>query len=177
MWRCSRSGCCDGATPWPAAGATTALRDTLVQRFRALLEIHLRQHQPLGFYADALHVTPDHLSRACRSVTGLSALELMHDRMALEARRLLAYTNAQVGEVAAELGFTDPAYFSRFFARRAGGSPQAYRAALQQRDGGAALICSLRPAVAQGEPGFPRALRDAPTRSALKGPFELTARS
>ena len=115
-----------------AAGAPAALRDTLVQRFRALLEIHLRQHRPLGFYAEALHVTPDHLSRACRGVMGLSALELMHDRMVLEARRLLAYTNAQVGEIAAELGFADPAYFSRFFARRAGGSPQAYRAALQQ---------------------------------------------
>lgn len=114
-----------------AAGAPAALRDTLVQRYRALLEIHLRQHRPLGFYADALHVTPDHLSRACRGVTGLSALELMHDRLVLEARRLLAYTNAQIGEIATELGFTDPAYFSRFFTRRAGGSPLAYRTALQ----------------------------------------------
>ena len=108
-----------------------ALRDTLVQRFRALVELHLRRHQPLGFYAQQLRVTPDHLSRSCRAVAGLSALELLHERMLLEARRLLAYTAAPVTEVARDLGFDDPSYFSRSFARRAGQSPQDYRAALQ----------------------------------------------
>jgi AraC family transcriptional activator of pobA len=114
----------------PAQEGRRALRDTLVQRYRALVELHLRRHQPLGFYAQALKVTPDHLSRSCRAVTGLSALELLHERMVLEARRLLAYTDAGVAEVARELGFGDPAYFSRFFARQCGASPQAYRAAL-----------------------------------------------
>jgi AraC family transcriptional activator of pobA len=108
-----------------------ALRDTLVQRFRSLLELHLRQHRPLAFYAERLDVTADHLSRVCRSVTGLSALDLLHERMLVEARRLLAYTQAPVAEVATELGFDDAAYFSRFFARRGGQSPIAYRAALQ----------------------------------------------
>lgn len=114
----------------PAQARRTALRDTLVQRFRALLELHLRRHQRLGFYAAALKVTPDHLSRACRAVTGQSALDLLHERLLHEARRLLAYTDAPVSDIARELGFADPAYFSRFFARRAGGSPVAYRAAL-----------------------------------------------
>ena len=77
-----------------------------------------------------LGVTPDHLSRGCRAVTGLSALDLLHERLLLESRRLLAYTQAPVADVAHELGFDDPAYFSRFFARRAGLSPQAFRAAL-----------------------------------------------
>lgn len=107
-----------------------ALRDTLVQRYRALIEQHVRDQRPLGFYARQLHVTPDHLSRTCRSVTGQSALELLHERVLVAARRLLAYTDAPVAQVAAELGFADPAYFSRFFARQAGLSPQAYRAAL-----------------------------------------------
>lgn len=48
----------------------------------------------------------------------------------LEVRRLLACTPATVPEVARELGFDDPAYFSRFFTRRAGCSPQAWRRAL-----------------------------------------------
>jgi len=104
----------------------------LVQRYRALLEVQLKRHQPIGAYAAELSVTPDHLSRVCRTVTGLSALDLLHDRLVLEGRRLLAYTDAPVSEVARELGFDDPAYFSRFFARRAGLAPQAYRVALQQ---------------------------------------------
>lgn len=112
--------------------ARRALRDTLVQRYRALLELHLRRHRPLGFYADALKVTPDHLSRTCRAVTGQSALDLLHERMLLEARRLLACTDAAVNDVAQELGYADPAYFSRFFARRGGLSPLAYRSALQR---------------------------------------------
>ncbi len=108
-----------------------ALRDTLLQRYRALIELHLRRHQPLGFYARHLKVTPDHLSRSCRAVCGLSALDLLHDRMLLEAQRLLAYTDAPVVIVARDLGFDDASYFSRFFARRAGQSPHAYRVALQ----------------------------------------------
>lgn len=120
-----------GAGSGPDEGRQ-ALRDTLVQRYRALLALHLRQEHGLGYYAQLLNVTPDHLSRACRTVAGLSALDLLHERLVAEARRLLAYTDAAVGDVAAELGFADAAYFSRFFARRAGQSPQAYRAALQQ---------------------------------------------
>lgn len=116
----------------PAEEGRRALRDTLVRRYRSLLELHLRQQRPLAFYAAALKVTPDHLSRSCRAVAGLSALDLMHDRVLLEARRLLAYTPARVAEVARELGFEDPAYFSRFFARRAGVAPQAWREQLAQ---------------------------------------------
>jgi len=116
----------------PAEQARLSWRDTLVQRYRALLEVQLKRHQPIGAYAEQLHVTPDHLSRVCRATTGLSALDLLHERLVLEARRLLAYTEAPVGEVARELGFDDAAYFSRFFARRAGAAPLAYRVALQQ---------------------------------------------
>jgi len=120
------------AAPVPADERRRSLRDTLVQRYRGLIELHLRRPQPLGFYAAQLKVTPDHLSRSCRAATGLSALELLHERRLLEARRLLAYTDAPVVAVAAELGFADPAYFSRFFARAAGLPPQGYRAALQE---------------------------------------------
>ena len=106
-----------------------ALRDTLVQRYRAMLELQFRLHRSVSFYAEGLHVSADHLSRACRAVTGLSALELMHDRVLLEARRLLAYTPVSVSDIARELGFDDPAYFSRFFTRRAGLAPSAFRSA------------------------------------------------
>lgn len=115
----------------PPDEARRALRDTLVQRFRSLIELHWRRHEGLVFYAEKLHVTPDHLSRSCRQVAGQSALDLLHERVLLEARRLLAYTQAPVAEVARELGFPDPAYFSRFFTRRAGLAPLAYRSALQ----------------------------------------------
>ncbi len=112
-----------------------ALRDTLLQRFKMLLEQHVRQQQRLGFYAAKLGVTPDHLSRVCRATTGTSALDVLHERLILEARRLLAYTPNPVSAVAYEMGFDDPAYFSRFFSKLAGQSPSAYRAAVAQGTG------------------------------------------
>jgi AraC family transcriptional activator of pobA len=113
-----------------AGGAAAALPDTLVRRYRSLLEVHFRSPQPLAFYADALDVTPDHLSRICRKVSGQSALELLNGRRMLEARRLLAYTPMPVAEVARELGYEDPAYFSRFFTRHVGDTPTGYRQAV-----------------------------------------------
>lgn len=107
-----------------------ALRDTLVQRYRALLELHGRRQPGLPFYAQALGVTVDHLSRSCRRVAGLSALALAQERMLQDARRQLAHSPLAVAEIAELLGFEDAAYFSRFFARGCGLSPSAYRAAL-----------------------------------------------
>lgn len=106
------------------------LADTLVQRFRSLVESHFREHWPVRDYAAALGVTPDHLSRCCRAITGVGALDVMHERLVLEARRLLAYTPAAVHEIADQLGFDDPGYFSRLFTKRSGQSPSAYRVAI-----------------------------------------------
>jgi AraC family transcriptional regulator, transcriptional activator of pobA len=108
------------------------LHDALVGRYRALLEANLRAHWPVRAYADRLGVTPDHLSRRCRAVTGVGALDMMHDRLVLEARRLLAYTPAAVGAIAQQLGFDDPGYFTRLFTKRSGQSPSAYRVAIAE---------------------------------------------
>lgn len=113
-------------------GTPHGARDTLVQRFVALVERHYREHQPLSFYADALAVTPDHLSRCCRAVARQPALQLLHERVLLEARRLLAYTPMPVAEVARQLGYDDAAYFSKFFARSVGSTPSEYRALVAQ---------------------------------------------
>ena len=101
--------------------------DLLVERYRALIEQNFHQHWPVRRYATALGVTVDHLSRRCRAATGLSAFDLAHERLILEARRQLAFTRATVSDIAHQLGFDDPNYFSRVFTRSAGQSPVAYR--------------------------------------------------
>ena len=63
------------------------------------------------------------------ALCGGSALDLVHERVLLEARRLLAYTEMPVARIAGELGFEDAAYFSRLFARKVGLAPAAYRRA------------------------------------------------
>ena len=104
--------------------------DRLVERYRALIEQRFRAHWPVRRYAATLGVTADHLSRRCRAATGLSAFDLAEERLIIEARRMLAYTQVPVAEIGYGLGFDDPGYFSRVFAKRAGQSPLTYRAAV-----------------------------------------------
>jgi AraC family transcriptional regulator, transcriptional activator of pobA len=80
----------------------------LHRRFAALLERDFREHHDAAHYADALAVPAAALSRALTQVTGRSTKEHITDRVMLEAARLLRFTDATVGEVAHQAGFTDP---------------------------------------------------------------------
>ncbi len=107
-------------------------RDTralLVRRFIERVESEFRTHRPLAAYARGLGVSAPHLTRTCREMLGHSAVRIIHDRLMLEARRELVYTAMPISQIAFGLGFADPAYFSRFFAARAGMPPSDYRAA------------------------------------------------
>lgn len=99
----------------------------LVARFRALIDRHPEKGTSVTEYAAALHVSESTLRSACLSVTDQSPIQLVHARVMLEAKRQLLYTNRNVSEIAYELGFDDPAYFTRFFSRRTGLSPTAFR--------------------------------------------------
>jgi AraC family transcriptional activator of pobA len=109
-----------------AAGARGP-RAALVARFRQSVESNFRAGWAMNRYARALSVTPAQLRAACLEVTGEPPTRIVHDRLVLEAKRTLMYTNMTVAETAYELGFSDPAYFSRFFSERVGCSPAAFR--------------------------------------------------
>ncbi len=66
-------------------------------------------------------------SGVSRALTGVPASQLILERRLLEALRALAYTTLQVAEIAYMLGYSDPAYFARVFAKAAGESPSAFR--------------------------------------------------
>ena len=104
----------------------------LVARFRQVIDQRYREHAGIGTYARALRCSEAALRKACLRVTDRGPVELVHLRLLLEAQRQLRYTGMSVTQVAYRLGFDDPAYFSRFFAKRMGVSPRAFR-----RDGSA----------------------------------------
>ncbi|MFG1279813.1 helix-turn-helix domain-containing protein [Xanthobacter autotrophicus] len=112
----------------PEGGDLASAGIRLVERFTAQVEENFRRHLSLTDRARRLGVSVPHLSRVCRCVAGRSALGIVQERLALEARRHLAYTSMTVAEIAFGLGFEDPAYFTRFFTRHVGVSPRAYRA-------------------------------------------------
>ncbi|WP_108659857.1 helix-turn-helix domain-containing protein [Acuticoccus kandeliae] len=113
-----------------ATGAGRGARPPLLARFEALIEAHFREHWRVGDYAASLGVSAAHLSRVCREGAGASASHLIEARLVVEARRLLAYTAHPVARIADDLGFADPAYFTRAFSRATSMTPTAFRARL-----------------------------------------------
>jgi AraC family transcriptional regulator, transcriptional activator of pobA len=111
----------------PPNDSATRERD-LVRRLRAAIELRFREHRSVADYARELRVSEIRLRRACRTVLGRPPAELVQERVLIEAQRQLRYTSMTVAEVAYYLGFDDPAYFSRFFARGTGRSPRAFKA-------------------------------------------------
>ncbi|UJB30124.1 4-hydroxyphenylacetate catabolism regulatory protein HpaA [Chromobacterium sp. Beijing] len=103
----------------------------LYHRFNGLIEAHYREHWSLDRYAAELGVSEARLNDVCRRLADLPSKRLAHDRLLQEAKRLLIYSAASVHAIAYDLGFKDPAYFSRFFQRMAGRSPSDYRARRQ----------------------------------------------
>jgi len=106
---------------------TRGPRAALVARFRQAVEVNLRAGWELSRYAKSLGVTPARLRDACLEVTGRPPTHIVHERLILEAKRSLKYTNMTIAETAYDLGFSDPAYFSRFFSERVRMSPAEFR--------------------------------------------------
>ena len=98
-----------------------------LDRFHELIDRHFRERRPVSFYATRLGISTVQLNSTCRRRTGRSAQQLIHDRVLLEARRLLAYSDLDVGQISYALGFRDPSYFSRFFTRAQGSAPTDFR--------------------------------------------------
>lgn len=96
------------------APARAPKAEVLVRRFCDLVVADFRKGKPMAAYAEALGITPTHLTRVCRQVAGRTAAEILTECLLHEARLTLARSNAPVNEVARGLGFGSPAYFTRF---------------------------------------------------------------
>lgn len=99
----------------------------LVRRYKQLLSQHFLTWRAVGDYADALAVTPDHLTRVVRQATGYTASELLQQMLLLEAKAQLRHTTKTVAEIAHLLRFADPSHFGKFMRKATGFTPQEYR--------------------------------------------------
>ena len=99
----------------------------LLGQYLRLVEAHYREHLSVEDYAARLNVPSLQLNQLCRTLSGQTALQVVHQRLLLEARRNLIYTRMSIGQLSDSLGFTDPTYFARFFKRLTGQTPNGYR--------------------------------------------------
>ncbi|TGE85848.1 hypothetical protein C9418_24900 [Rhizobium sp. SEMIA 4032] len=103
----------------------------LVTRFEALVDRDHLKNRSVGDYAAELSVTSTYLTRCVKAATGRSAGEIIHDRLLLEARRLIVFTDLPIAQIAYRLNFSTPSYFTRFFTQLAGEKPTIFRSRMR----------------------------------------------
>ena len=124
----------------PEGGPGQAAADSaILVRFRQRIDIRFADTRQVEDYARDLGCSVRTLTRASLAATGRTAKQVLDDRVALEAKRLLAESDLPVAEIGAQLGFSEPTNFGRFFGRTVGSSPGAFRT-------------ESRRAAAEGEP-------------------------
>ncbi len=99
----------------------------LLRNFRKLVEQHYMQLRLPKDYAAMLYVTPNYLNAFCQHMLGKSAGEVIRDRVLLEAKRLLVNADTNISAIAYQLNFADNSYFTKFFRKYAGVTPEEFR--------------------------------------------------
>lgn len=100
---------------------------SLLRKFNVLVEMNYKKEKQVNFYAAQLHKSPKTLSNLFGLYFRKTPLEIIHERVILEAKRLFYYTDKSVKEIAVELGFEDVAYFSKFFKNQTSINPSSLK--------------------------------------------------
>lgn len=104
---------------WPA--------EDLVHETQTYMRDHRSEPLTLGRIADALHISPYHLHRVFKRVTGLTPMAYLVKHRLTVAQQLLTDTELTMTDVGATVGFTSSAHFSTVLRKEFGQSPTAYR--------------------------------------------------
>lgn len=109
-------------------GEEAVLRTQILTReFKRLLLLQFKTHKSTSDYAADLNISPAYLNEAVKLTTGFPVGFWIQQAIMLEAKRLLYATDTTVKEIAYLLGFTDHAYFTRYFSNAEGQSPSVFR--------------------------------------------------
>jgi len=99
-------------------------------RFRQLLETNYRKIHTVNEYADLLNISGKTLTNYTKAISQQTPLDIINERIILEAKRLLTHSGLSVNEIAFDLGFEDPSYFVKFFKRYTKMSPREFKLAV-----------------------------------------------
>ncbi|MBI1276600.1 MAG: helix-turn-helix domain-containing protein [Anaerolineaceae bacterium] len=102
-------------------------KSILTFRFQQFINQHYLTYKTVEAYAKLLNVSADYLRQSVKAATGKTAHSLVQERVLLEAKKLLTYSDLNVAEIADYLGYAEPTHFGRLFRRSYGVSPLAWR--------------------------------------------------
>lgn len=105
-------------------------KEDILYSFLKQLSAHFKEERSVQFYADALFITPKHLTKTVKEITNKTCGEFIDEMVITEAKILLGDLSYSVAHVADELHFSDQFFFSKFFKRRTGLSPKEYKNSL-----------------------------------------------
>jgi AraC family transcriptional activator of pobA len=111
----------------PQLKQTSPYNLTLLKNFKNLIETNYINNRLPKDYAELLYITPNHLNALCNDLLGIPAGEVIRNRVVLEAKRLLVNPQLGITEVANHLNFADNSYFTKFFKKQAGITPEEFR--------------------------------------------------
>jgi AraC-like DNA-binding protein len=99
----------------------------IIRKFNLLVEAHFRAEHSVSFYAQQLFKSPKTLSNLFGIYNHKTPSQVIQERILIEAKRLLCYTEKTVTQITFELGFEDVSYFSNFFKKHTLLSPVEFR--------------------------------------------------
>jgi AraC-like DNA-binding protein len=98
-----------------------------VYEFLMLLESSYLTVRNTGFYAGKLGISSKRLNQILKDKLDKTGMQLIHDRLILESKRLIIHSESTIKEIAYDLGFSDRPYFSRFFKKQTGQTPDEFQ--------------------------------------------------
>lgn len=105
-----------------------------IKVFTNLLESKYIQEKAPSFYAAEMSISLKHLNRICKNLLNKTATELITQKVMLESKRRLTFSDQSIGEIAEELGYFNYSYFTRLFKKNTGLTPSKFRVDLNKED-------------------------------------------
>ncbi len=102
-------------------------QNDIFQRFISLVNTYSKTERNVSFYADKLCLTPRYLNTVIRQASQQTVMDWINQSIILEAKVLLKHSNRLVYQISDELNFPNPSFFSKFFKRMTGMTPQKYQ--------------------------------------------------
>lgn len=102
-------------------------QNDIFQRFISLVNTYSKTERNVSFYADKLCLTPRYLNTVIRQASQQTVMDWINQSIILEAKVLLKHSNRLVYQISDELNFPNPSFFSKFFKRMTGMTPQEYQ--------------------------------------------------
>lgn len=111
----------------PVETTASSYNHTLLRNYQQLIEKNFAALRLPKDYAELLYITPNHLNALCNDILGVPAGDVIRNRVTLEAKRLLVNFELTISQIADRLNFDDNSYFSKFFKKQEGITPEQFR--------------------------------------------------